>query len=133
MSGYIFSFINAVITFGMALLQLSLTVGSPLGEYVLGGKNKVLPTKMRFVSAAFVFVFILVGLVYLQKGSVINIGLNPMFVNILVIVNTLFLAYAIVGNGLLTKSKKERYVMTPLSIIQFVCSVIVIFETLKKS
>jgi hypothetical protein len=27
-----------------------------------------------------------------------------------------------VGNGMLTKSKKEKYVMTPLSIIQFVGS-----------
>jgi len=131
MIGYIFSLIVAVITFGMALLQLSLTFGSPFGEYVLGGANKVLPTKMHYVSAAFTLFFILVGLVYLQKGSVLNIGLNPMFVNIFVIVNTLFLAYAIVGNGLLTKSKKEKYVMTPLSIIQFVCSVIVIFETVK--
>lgn len=46
-----------------------------------------------------------------------------MFVKIVIIVNTLFLAYAIVGNGILTKSKKEKYVMTPFSIIQFIFSV----------
>jgi hypothetical protein len=84
---------------------------------------------LQICVAAFAFIFILVGMAYLQKGSVLNIGLNPIFVNILVIVNTLFLAYAIVGNGLLTKSKKEKYVMTPLSIIQFVCSVIAFFFT----
>ena len=133
MIGYSFSLIVALITFGMALLQLSITVGAPFGEYVLGGKNKVLPANMRFVSATFTLIFILVGLIYLQKGSVLNIGFNPMFVNIFIIVNTLFLAYAIVGNGLLTKSKKEKYVMTPFSIIQFVGSMIVIFESINKN
>jgi hypothetical protein len=101
-------------------------IWGPFGEYVLGGSNKVLPTEIRFVSATFTLIFILVGIAYLQKGKVINIGLNPMLVNIFVILNTLFLAYAIIGNGLLTQSIKEKYLMTPLSIIQFVCSVIVI-------
>lgn len=59
LTGYIASLIVAIITFGMALLQLSLTFGAPLGEYVLGGLNKVLPKKMRFLSGTFSFIFIL--------------------------------------------------------------------------
>ena len=118
----VFSLIVAIITFGMALLQLCLTLGAPFGEYVLGGIHKVLPNRMRLVSCAFFIAFILVGLVYLQKGNIFYIGFDPMFVNGVVIGNTLFLAYAIIGNGFLTKSKKEKYLMTPLSIIQFICS-----------
>ncbi|OOM77609.1 hypothetical protein [Clostridium sp. BL-8] len=45
MIGYVSSLICAVVTFGMALLQLSITFGAPFGEYVLGGQNKVLPKK----------------------------------------------------------------------------------------
>jgi hypothetical protein len=61
---------------------------------------------------------------YLQRGNILYVGLSSMVVKTIIIVNTLFLAYAIVGNGMLTKSKKEKYVMTPFSIIQFICSVI---------
>lgn len=124
MIGYFSSLICAVITFGMSLLQLSITFGAPFGEYVLGGQNKVLPQKMRFISATLFFIFIFVGMTYLQRCNILNIGFNSIFVKIVIIVNTLFLAYAIVGNGMLTKSKKEKYVMTPFAIIQFIFSVV---------
>jgi hypothetical protein len=124
---YIFSLICAIITFGMALLQLSITFGAPFGEYVLGGENKVLPRKMRFVSCTFFLLFIFVGMSYLQWGNILHIGFSSKLVKIIIIVNTLFLAYAIIGNGILTKSKKEKYVMTPFSIIQFICSVVAFF------
>lgn len=129
MIGYLFSLICAAITLGMALLQLSITFGAPFGEYVLGGENKVLPKKMRFISGTFFFIFIFVGIAYMERGNIFHIGFNSMFVKIIIIVNTLFLAYAIVGNGMLTKSKKEKYVMTPFSIIQFICSVVAFFST----
>lgn len=120
------SIISIVIVFGFAILQFLLVLGAPFGEYVLGGFHKVLPLKMRLMSGTFSFIFIIVGLSYLQKTRIINSIFNPAFVNILLIIYTLFLAYAIVGNGFLTKSKKEKYVMTPLSIIGFISSVIVL-------
>lgn len=126
---YLFSLICAAITLGMALLQLSITFGAPFGEYVLGGENKVLPKKMRFISGTFFFIFIFVGIAYMEIGNIFHTGFNSMFVKIIIIVHTLFLAYAIVGNGMLTKSKKEKYVMTPFSIIQFICSVVAFFST----
>jgi hypothetical protein len=126
MIGYYTALIIAVITFVMALLQLSLTLGAPFGEFVLGGLHKVLPPKMRITSSTFSIIFIFIGLTYLQKGNIISLGLNQILVNIVVIINTLFLAYAIIGNGFLTKSKKEKYVMTPFAIIQFILSVIVL-------
>lgn len=129
MIGYIASLVCASITFGMALFQLLLTFGAPLGEYALGGLNKVLPSKMRLVSATFSFIFVFVGMAYLQRGNVLYIGLNSALVNISLIVITLFVAFAIVFNAILTKSKKEKYVMTPFSILQFVCSVIALFFT----
>jgi hypothetical protein len=129
MIGYIFSLTIAIITLGMAILQLSLTFGAPFGEFALGGRNKVLLPKMRFVSGTFFLVFIFVALTYLQRGNVLYLGFSSVFVNVVVIINTIFLAYAIVGNGILTKSKKEKYLMTPLSVIQFVCSMIALFFT----
>ncbi len=113
--------------FSFAILQLALTLGAPLGEYVLGGQYRVLPMKMRLISFTFFCIFIFVGLIYLQRGNIVNIGLSFLFVKVVIIIYTLFLAYAIIGNGVLTKSKKEKFIMTPLSIIGFICSVAVLF------
>ena len=110
----------------MAILQLSLTFGAPLGEYVLGGQNKVLPPRMRFVSSTFCILFVCIGLMYLQRGNVIDLGFSPLLVNIVITINTVFLAYAIISNAIITKSKKERYLMTPISVVQFVNSIIVL-------
>ncbi len=123
---YIASLICSIVTFIMLLLQLSLSLGAPFGEYALGGKHKVLPRKMRIVSSTFAFVYVFFIISYLQKGEIVSIGLSSTFVNTFIIINTVFLAYAIVGNGFITKSKKERLVMTPISIFEFVCSVAVL-------
>ncbi len=123
---YIASLICSIVTFIMLLLQLSLSLGAPFGEYALGGKHKVLPRKMRLVSSMFAFVYVFFILAFLQKGNVLHIGMNSTFVNVLLIVNALFLAQAIVGNAFITKSRKERLVMTPISIFEFVCSVAVL-------
>jgi len=122
------TYISLLLAFGFALLQFSLTLGAPLGEYVLGGTHRVLPAKMRFVSGAFSLWFTVVGLGYLQRAGKIGPIFNDSFVQVLLIVYTLFLLYAIVGNGFLTKSKKERYVMTPLSIAGCVSSVYLLFN-----
>lgn len=114
--------VNVILVFVMAMLQLVLTFGAPLGEYALGGMNKILPIEMRFVSAFFSSLFIIVGLSYLQTASKIHPLFNATFIDILLIVYTVFLVFAIISNGFLTKSKKEKYVMTPLSIIGFVSS-----------
>ena len=124
--GYIASLICSIVTFIMLLLQLSLSLGAPFGEYALGGQHKVLPRKMRLVSITFAFVYIFFIISYLQKGEVVSIGLSSTFVNTFIIINTVFLAYAIIGNGFITKSRKERLVMTPISIFEFICSVVVL-------
>ena len=119
-------FVSIALAVGFALLQLSLVFGAPLGEYVLGGKDKVLPMKMRVVSGGFFLAFVAAGLSFLQIAGIINELLSPLFVEILLITYSAFLAYAIIGNGFLTKNKKERVVMTPCSILGFLCSVIVL-------
>jgi len=118
--------VSIFLAFGMAILQLSLTFGAPFGEYALGGSNRILPPKMRFTSCAFALVFVIVGLSLLQITQAINSIFPNQYVKILLIAYTLFLGYAIIGNGIITRSKKEKYVMTPLSIIGFSTSIIIL-------
>jgi len=124
MTGFYASLTCAVIQFGMALFQLSLACGAPFGEYALGGQHRILPKKMRPTSAVFVIIFTFIGFCFLQRGGIVDMGMNRILVSVVIIINTLFMAYAIVGNAFLTKSRKERYVMTPISAVQFVCSIL---------
>jgi cation transport ATPase len=124
MIGYIAALVCTVTTLGCALLQLSLTLGAPLGEYALGGQDRVLPKRKRLLSGTLSVLWVIFGMLNLQKGKILDIGLNSTFVNTMLIIYTVFLGYAIIGNGFITKSKKEKYVMTPLSAVTFIMSVI---------
>ena len=118
--------IGVALVFVMALLQGSLVFGAPFGEYVLGGQHRVLPKKMRLVSGGISLAFIVVGISYLQVAGAIGGFFNPVFVKVLLAAFTVFIACAIVSNGFITKSKKEKYIMTPCTIVQFICSVYIL-------
>ena len=122
--GFSTSLTCAAIQYGMALFQLSLACGAPFGEYALGGHHRILPKKMRPASAVFALIFAFIGFCFLQRGGIVNPGLNRLLVSVVIIINIIFMAYAIIGNAFLTKSRKERYLMTPISIVQFICSIL---------
>lgn len=117
----LFSMICAIITFFMSILHILLLAGIPIGEYVLGGENKVIPLNKRWINLVFALVFLFLGLLYLGKAYNIPF-ISVILSKIIMIVYTLFLAYAIIGNTFFTKSKKEKIVMIPASIIGFACS-----------
>ena len=125
---YIAEFVSVLLLFTFVFLHCLLIFGAPFGEYALGGSNKVLPLKKRIISGIFSLLFVLVGLSYLQYTNWFEIGFSNGFVNISLVLYTIFLGYAIIANGLLTKSKKEKYLMTPLSMLGFICSIIVLFH-----
>ncbi len=124
------AWVSAGLAFGMALLQAALALGAPLGEYALGGKHRVLPPRMKPVSVFFASVFIVIGLMFLQAAESILPVFNETFVMVVLAIYTLFLAYAVIGNGFITKSKKERFVMTPISLVGFVTAVLVLIKQL---
>lgn len=105
----------------MSILHILLLAGIPIGEYVLGGENKVIPLNKRWINLVFALVFLFLGLLYLGKAYNIPF-ISVILSKIIMIVYTLFLAYAIIGNTFFTKSKKEKIVMIPASIIGFACS-----------
>lgn len=113
----------------MALLHLSLILGAPLGEYTLGGTHRVSPMRKRILSGFIFCFFVSAGLAYLQRAEQISPILNDLSENILLIIYTIFLACAIISNAFFTKSKKERVVMTPLTIVGFISSIFVLLNT----
>lgn len=112
------------VTFIMALLHILLTLGFPIGEYVLGGKDKVIPVNKRWQNFILALIFLVIGIFYIIQSNILKFDLSPVISRIVMILFTLFLAYAIIGNIFFTKSKKEKFLMIPLSAITFIASFI---------
>lgn len=116
----IFSIVGAMIFGMMTVLTLLVTLGLPLGEFTMGGKHKVLPIQMRFASgSAFIFQIIAI-LSVLYVGEIISLSIPfslargvCIFFGFYLLLNT--------GMNLMSFSKKEKYVMTPLALIGSIC------------
>lgn len=122
----IFSIVGAMIFGMMAVLTLLVTLGLPLGEFTMGGKHKVLPIQMRFASgSALIFQLIAIFSV-LYVGEIISLSIPfslargvCIFFGFYLLLNT--------GMNLMSFSKNEKYVMTPLALIGSVCFFATVF------
>ena len=110
---YVASIVVAILFLSIAVFQILLSLGYPLGEFAMGGYYKVLPKKLRIASFANALILLCMGFVFLQHTNVL-VGLDFLPTHILVWVITILLGLNTIAN-LLSRSKKERLVMTPLS------------------
>ncbi|MGM9945862.1 MAG: hypothetical protein ACI33M_12995 [Lysinibacillus sp.] len=115
---YISSIIVAILFVSIAVFQVLLSLGYPLGEYAMGGYYKVFPKKLRIISVVNALILLFMGFVFLQHANVLS-GVDFLSTNILVWVITIYLGINTIAN-LISRSKKERFVMTPLSCLAFV-------------
>ena len=115
---YIASIIVAILFVSIAVFQVLLSLGYPLGEYAMSGYYKVLPKKLRITSIVNALILLFMGFVFLQHTNVLS-GIDFLSTNILVWVITIYLGINTIAN-LISRSKKERFVMTPLSGFTFV-------------
>ncbi len=123
----VFSLICSVITFLMCLLHIFLLLGAPIGEYVLGGKNRIIPKNRRYVNAVLACIFFFLGLLYLSEAGIFAVNvISRRISKTIMTFYTLFLGYAIFGNIFFTNSRKEKMVMIPFSVLGFISSLLVI-------
>lgn len=122
----IFSIVGAMIFGMMAVLTLLVTLGLPLGEFTMGGKHKVLPIQMRFASGSALIFQIIAILSVLYVGEIISLSIPfslargvCIFFGFYLLLNT--------GMNLMSFSKKEKYVMTPLALIGSICFFATVF------
>ncbi|PAE18404.1 hypothetical protein CHH80_22015 [Bacillus sp. 7504-2] len=120
---FISGFVLAFLFFVIALFQVLLSLGYPLGEYAMGGYYKVLPHKLRIVSVFNALILLFMSIVILEHVEVLTV-FHLSFTNTIVWVFTLFLGLNTIAN-LLSTSRKEKYTMTPLSSIAFVLSLVI--------
>ena len=102
------------------ILSVLIICGLPLGELTMGGQYKVFPKKLRLVLVTQLILQIFFVIVILQMGGFIPLYFSEKATKIICIVMAVYLSLNTVMN-FVSKSKKEKCIMTPLSFIAAVC------------
>ena len=104
----------------VAVLYLLAAVGLPLGDFLMGGCHKILPARLRAASGILCFVQCFAVFVLLRTGGVISVGMPfavsrgfCFFFAVYLTLNVLF--------NLCSKGRRERLIMTPVSIFAASC------------
>jgi len=101
-------------------LSILIICGLPLGELTMGGQHKVFPKKLRIVLAAQLILQVFFVIIILQMGGFMPLWFSAGITKIIGVVMAAYLSLNTVMN-FVSKSKKEKYIMTPLSFVATVC------------
>ena len=114
----------AIVGAGLCLIIIILSVllicGLPLGELTMGGQYKVYPGKLRVVLVIQLLLQVFFAITILQAGGHIPLWFSYKSTRIICIVMAVYLSLNVVMN-FISKSKKEKYIMTPLSLLTVIC------------
>ena len=102
------------------ILSFLIILGLPLGELTMGGQYKVFPKKLRIVLVSQLLLQVFFVIVLLQMGGYLPLWFSHKTTRIILIVMAVYLSLNVLMN-LASKSRKERLIMTPLSLIAAVC------------
>ena len=121
------SILGAVLFGVIAIMTVLVACGLPLGEFTMGGQHKILPKKLRVAAVISVVIQIFAMIIILQAGGFISLWL---FFKVTKYICFFFAAYLSLNTimNMISKSRKEKYVMTPLSVIIGICFWITAFQ-----
>ena len=107
----------------LAVFQLLLAGGAPLGRYAWGGQNEVLPHRLRIGSAVSVVLYGVFALLMLQAAHAVSV-LPSGAAGVALWVLTGYFALGIAMNAA-SRSRPERLVMTPVvAVLTALCLVL---------
>lgn len=110
----ILAYVACAVLAALAVLQLALIAGAPLGRFAWGGQEHVLPRRRRVGSAVSIVLYAIFVLVILQSVGLITL-LPALIAQIATwVVAAIFFA-SFVMNGI-SRSPSERAVMAPVSL-----------------
>lgn len=120
------SITGAVLLLAVAVMEILLIFGLPLGEFTMGGRYKVLPPMFRMFAASSVILQLFGAAMILQGGGLMNMWFAGKVIKIICFVFAGFFAVNTVMN-IISPSKKEKYVMTPLAAVETCCFAVTAF------
>ena len=105
-----------VLLAGLIVFQVAAACGAKVGRYTQGGRSAELTTKQRIFAGVSIIVLIVTGYVLSAKAGLINTPLSPNAIHIASIIFALYFSANVVMN-LLSRSKHERFIMTPIAAV----------------
>jgi len=99
----------------LAVFQLALIFGAPLGDFAWGGQHRVLPTRLRVGSAVSICIYALIDVIAWDRVGAIDVFPEP-FSEIAMWVIFAYFVLGILMNAI-SRSRRERYTMVPVSIV----------------
>lgn len=122
-----FSIIGEILFIFLIVLCILIIIGLPLGELTMGGKYKNLPKNLRIMAISQVLLQIFASIILLQSGSIIPLWFS---FNVTRVICFIFASYFVLNTlmNLISSSKKERYLMTPISIMISICFFVTAFQ-----
>jgi hypothetical protein len=112
-----------VILGALAIFQLALIAGAPIGRFAWGGQHRVLPSKLRIGSAVSVLLYALFAVIILARADVIAL-IPDALARVGIWILTAYFVVGIVMNGI-SRSKPERNLMTPVCLVLAVLCLLV--------
>ena len=109
------------------VLSILIICGLPLGELTMGGRYKVFPKKLRLILLTQLILQVFFVIIILQMGGFMPLWFSVRVTKIIGVVMAVYLSLNTLMN-FVSKSKKERYIMTPLSFITAICFWITAFK-----
>jgi hypothetical protein len=106
---------GAVLLGGLAVFQLLLIAGAPLGRFAWGGQHVVLPTNLRISSGVAIALYAVFGVVMLQAAGAVTVFPRGV-VGVAIWVLTAYCAVGVAMNAL-SRSRAERLLMTPVVLV----------------
>lgn len=100
----------------MAVFQISLVFGAPLGRYAWGGSHTVLPTKLRIGSVISVILYFFFVLIILSSAEILDTPISKETLNVGIWVLTVYFLIGVFMNAI-SRSKRERAIMTPVTLV----------------
>lgn len=101
---------------GLSLFQLLLILGKPLGEYAWGGQQRVLTQKLRAASVSSIVLYVVFGIFLASRAGILQLIPESQLLDIGMWVLIGYFALGVLVNGI-SRSKKERLVMTPVALL----------------
>ena len=107
----------------LALFQLALALGAPLGRFAWGGAHRVLPVRLRMGSLIAIVIYAVIALLALDRAGLVDLVPEP----VAVVGTWVAFAYFLIGIPLnaISRSRAERLTMTPLVAVLALLSLLV--------
>lgn len=122
-----FAMLGAVIFGVIATMTVLVACGLPFGEFTMGGQHKILPKNLRVAAVISVAIQFFAMIIILQAGGFIPLWFSFKVTKYICFFFATYLSLNTIMN-MISKSRKERFVMTPLSLIAGICFWITAFQ-----